>query len=112
MANPLVDSYLNESTKLDGENYVNWKFKLITILEAYNLWTIVKGDEPKPQPPVATQDWEKREMKAKVLLCMLVKDNIIPHIRDCETSKATWDTLKGLYETTNANRIFINGCCK
>ena len=52
MANPLADSYLNESSKLDGENYVNWKFKLITVLEAYNLWTIVKGDEPKPIPPL------------------------------------------------------------
>eukprot|EP00253_Pinus_taeda_P020335 PITA_20335 len=107
MANPLADSYLNESTKLDGENYVNWKFKIITVLEAYNLWPIVKGDETKPRPPTATQDWEKREMKARVLLRMSVKDNIIPHVRDCETSKATWDTLKGLYETTNANRILF-----
>lgn len=32
MENPLADSYLNESTKLDGKNYVNWKFKLTTIL--------------------------------------------------------------------------------
>ena len=107
MANLLADSYLNESTKLDGENYVNWKFTLITVLEAYNLFTIVKGDEPKATPPAASPDWDKREMKAKVLLRMSVKDNIIPHIRDCATSKATWDTLKGLYETTNANRILF-----
>jgi hypothetical protein len=46
-------------------------------------------------------------MKAKVLLRMSVKDNIIPHIRDCETSKETWDTLKGLFETSNANRILF-----
>jgi len=49
MENPLVDSYLIESIKLDGENYVNWRFKVTTILEAYNLWTIVKGDEPIPK---------------------------------------------------------------
>ena len=107
MANPLADSYLNESSRLDGENYVNWKFKIITVLEAYNLWLIVKGDETKPQPPTNTKDWKKHEMKARVLLRMSVKDNIIPHIRDCETSKATWDTLKGLYETTNANHILF-----
>jgi hypothetical protein len=59
---------LNESTKLDGENYVNWKFKLMTVLEAYNLWTIVKGDEPKPTVVASIPDWDKREMKAKVLL--------------------------------------------
>jgi hypothetical protein len=29
MANPLTDSYLKESTKLDGENYVHWKFKIM-----------------------------------------------------------------------------------
>ena len=80
MANPLVDLYLNESTKLDGKNYVNWKFKLVTILKAYNLWTIVKGDEPKPIAAAVIPDWDKREMKAKVLLRMSVKDNIIPHI--------------------------------
>ncbi len=43
MANLLLDNYMNESTKFDGENYVNWKFKLMTILEGNSLW-----DEPKP----------------------------------------------------------------
>jgi hypothetical protein len=38
---------------------------------------------------------------------MSVTDNIIPRIRDCKTSKETWDVLKGLYETTNANQILF-----
>jgi hypothetical protein len=76
------------------------KFKLTTILEAYSLWTIVKGDEPKPTVVASIPDWDRREMKAKVLLRMSVKDNIIPHIRDCKTSKETWDVLKGLFETS------------
>jgi hypothetical protein len=107
MENPLVDSYLNESTKLDAKNYVNWKFKLATILEAYSLWTIVKGDEPKPIVVASIPDWDRQEMKEKVLLHMFVKENIIPHIRDCKTSKETWKALKGLYETSNANRILF-----
>ena len=32
---------------------------------------------------------------------------MIPHIRNCDTSKVTWDMLKGLYETTNANRVLF-----
>lgn len=36
MSNLFADTYLDESTKLDGGNYVNWKFKLLTILEGYN----------------------------------------------------------------------------
>ena len=103
MANSLIDSYLNESNKLDGSNYVNWKFKMQTVLEESRVWAIVSGDEAKPA--TAAQDWEKRENKAKVFLRMYVKDNIIFHIRDCKTYKETWDILKGLYQTTNTNRV-------
>jgi hypothetical protein len=59
-------------------------------MEGYGVWTIVKGDEEKPDVTTGAttthiQDWEKCENKAKVLLCMSVKDNIIPHIREAKT---------------------------
>ena len=38
---------------------------------------------------------------------MSINENNIPHIRNCTTSKATWDTLKGLYQTTDANRVLF-----
>jgi hypothetical protein len=108
MTNIMADSYINESNKLDGKNYVNWKFKLQTLMEGYNVWSIACGDEAKPVAPAASvQDWERRETKMKVLLRMSVKDNIIPHIRECKTSHETWETLKGLYETTNTNRVLF-----
>ena len=67
MSNQLANSYLNESSKLDGKNYINWKFKILTICEAWNVWSVVNGDELKPAGATGT-DWEKRETKAKVLL--------------------------------------------
>ena len=109
MDNVLAESYLSESNNLDGENYANWKFKLQTLMESNNTWAIVFGAEVKPMSPQATvvtiQDWERRESKAKVLLQMTINDNIIPHIRECKTSKETWDTLKNLYEMKTTNRI-------
>ena len=85
------------SIKLNGENYVIWKFKFITILEALSLWLIVKGDEQKPTYPLCLSEWNSWETKEKVLIRMSVQDNIIPHIRNCKTSKDTWDKLKILY---------------
>lgn len=38
---------------------------------------------------------------------MFVKDSIIPHIRDCNTSAETWNTLKELYETKNTNWVIF-----
>jgi hypothetical protein len=67
----LIDSYLNETNKLDGLNYINWKFKMHTLLEGYNAWEIVSGTEAKlTTPTTSVQDWKKRETKAKVLLRM------------------------------------------
>ena len=48
MNNQIIVAYLNESNKLDGSNYSNWKFKMQTVLEAHNSWTIENGDESKP----------------------------------------------------------------
>jgi hypothetical protein len=38
---------------------------------------------------------------------MSVKDSIIPHIRESNTSAETRTTLKSLYETSNTNRIMV-----
>jgi hypothetical protein len=45
MANPLAETYLNKANKLDGSNFINWKFKMQTLMEGYGVWTITKGDE-------------------------------------------------------------------
>ena len=44
------------SIKFNGENYVNWKFKLITILAALDLLPIVKGDQQNPTNPLSIAD--------------------------------------------------------
>ena len=58
MSNKLEESYLNESSKLDGENYIDWKFRILTICEAWHVWPIVNRDELKPIGATNT-DWEK-----------------------------------------------------
>jgi hypothetical protein len=64
----LPDTYINEASKLHGENYVNWKFKLQTVLELFGGWTIVNGTELKPTDPALIADWNKREARAKVTM--------------------------------------------
>ena len=86
MVNPLAETYLNEANKLNGLNFINWKFKMQTLMEGYGVWTIAKGDEVKLDAVVGAtaahiQDWDKHENKAKILLQMSLKDNIIPHLK-------------------------------
>ena len=61
----LADTYINEASKLNGENYVNWKFKLQTVLELFGGWTIVNGTELKPVDPALIPDWKKGKPKPR-----------------------------------------------
>ena len=73
---------------------VNCKFVTIDEVELAN-------------PPTAIIYCEKRETKAKVLLQMSIKDNIILHSRDYKTSIETLTVLNNLYEMENSNRILF-----
>jgi hypothetical protein len=42
---------------LDGSNYVNWKFKMQTLMEVSNVWLVVSGQEAKFESPANTRDW-------------------------------------------------------
>ena len=65
-----ADLYITESSKLNGESYVNWKFKLVIVLAALSLWLIVKGDEQKPSYSLSLLDWNRQEVQEKVLIRM------------------------------------------
>ena len=63
MANALANSYLNESNKMDGFNYVNLKFNIKTLMETSNVWPLVSGQETKFEFLANTRDWDTRERK-------------------------------------------------
>ena len=86
MENSLDDSYMKESNKLDGSNYVKWKLKIQTFMEGENVWSITYGKESKPKAFAnSIQYWDYPERKVKVFPRIFVKDNIIHHIRYCNT---------------------------
>lgn len=45
-----------------------------------------------------------------MLLKMSVKDCIIPHIRECESTSEIWGISKDLYEIRNTNRLLFLKC--
>ena len=76
-----------------------------TVLKAQSGWTIANEDEWKLTASVP--DWENREGREKALLKMLVKDCIMPHIREYKSTCEISTVLKDLYEMRNTNRLFF-----
>ena len=54
---------------------------------------------------VALDLYEVKEARAQRIILDGVKDHLIPHLAEKTTAKEMWDTLKGLYEAKNENRI-------
>lgn len=100
--NSIVTKYT--ITKLNGENYFLWKFKLKLLLIEKGVWSVI--DEVRPDP--ITTEWIRNDQKAQTTIGLNIDDLQIHHIRDCNSAKEIWDTLKEVYEKdTPSNRIYI-----
>lgn len=55
-----MEYYLHKSSKLDGSNFMNWKFNIQTLLEGVNAWSIVTGDEQRLSAGTQEKDLDKR----------------------------------------------------
>eukprot|EP01018_Ginkgo_biloba_P021897 Gb_19202 [translate_table: standard] len=118
----IVGYVLPNAHKLNGKNYVIWKFKIFYILALKKLTKIVEGKEPKlvvnptqtatritSPTPTATgkdvEDWEDHDREALAIIGLSDADDLITHLQGKTSSTNAWQTLKDLYETKNETRV-------
>jgi len=98
---------LLESQKLDSTNFGTWSFKMMTILEVKDLIGVVSGKETRPIDPALVAAWEAKDLKARAMLKLNVKDSVVVHIKRCTTSAEIWATLTSTFASTNVPRIMM-----
>ncbi|UYV73167.1 K02A2.6-like, partial [Cordylochernes scorpioides] len=90
--------------KLDGYNYSLWSFKIEMLLQKEDLWEVVTENIPD-EPKV---EWKKKDSKARAIINLSIADSQIVHVKNLLTAKATWDTLKNIYERkTLSGKIYL-----
>lgn len=108
-------------TKLNGENYFTWKYKMELFLRKEKVWTAISTRRPIVHEESSTvtaaiiqQQQEKldafleKDEMARVTIGLFVEDNQLALIRNLTTAKETWDTLKSYYErNTFQNKVMI-----
>ncbi|UYV68918.1 hypothetical protein LAZ67_6001665 [Cordylochernes scorpioides] len=98
---PSHDVTLN---KLDGYNYSLWSFKIEMLLQKEDLWEVVTENIPD-EPKI---EWKKKDSKARAIINLSIADSQIVHVKNLLTAKATWDTLKNIYERkTLSGKIYL-----
>lgn len=93
--------------RLEGvSNYLQWKVQISVVLWENKLWSHVSTVVTMPSlVPIALDLHEVKEARAQRIILDGLKDHLIPHLAEKTTAKEMWDTLKGLYEAKNENRI-------
>ena len=93
--------------RLEGvSNYLQWKVWISVVLQENKLWSHVSTIVTVPSSdPIALDLHEVKEAKSQRIILDGVKNHLIPHLAEKTTAKEMWDTLKGLYEAKNENRI-------
>ena len=118
-----------ETTKLVGAaNYSVWKFCIRNVLQKEDLWDVVNHDPTLGAivavPTVLLADADaaaiatarveanmqlaRLQTRALAILCLSVRDEIIPHISEISDPAVVWATVKSLYETSgNARKLLL-----
>ncbi|UYV75014.1 hypothetical protein LAZ67_12002096, partial [Cordylochernes scorpioides] len=72
--------------------------------EKEDLWEVVTENIPD-EPKI---EWKKKDSKARAIINLSITDSQIVHVKNLLTAKATWDTLKNIYERkTLSGKIYL-----
>ena len=96
--------------KLDGSNWITWKFQLKHLLLAKDLWKYVDGSAMLAEGATAEQRAKHRSesQKAFSVIAMSVSTSQLYLITSYEEPKEAWDVLKKHFEReTLANKLFL-----
>ena len=96
--------------KLDGTNWITWKFQLRHLLMAKGFWKYVDGSTALPDEPTPEQTakYQSESQRAFSTIAMLVSSSQLYLITSHEEPKQAWDALKDHFERdTLANKIFL-----
>ena len=96
--------------KLDGSNWITWKFQVRHLMMAKGLWkfvdesTVLAGDASEE----VREKFKAEQQKAFSTIVMSLSSSLLYLITSCELPKDAWDTLKKHFERdTLANKLFL-----
>jgi hypothetical protein len=93
---------------LEGaSNFNPWKERIALLLEESELWDIVEKTQTIPTDVVLLAAYNKKTVKAKIIILDTVKDHIIPNVTEKTHAYEMWASLTKLYQSINQNRKMV-----
>ncbi|KAF5315192.1 hypothetical protein D9619_006932 [Psilocybe cf. subviscida] len=100
------DRLLMNVTRLDGQNYHDWKFAIEMVMRNQKCWDVVSGVTKKPDDKTELVEWEKKASDGLTIIGLCVQPTQYTYIRDAKDGSQAWTKLKDAYEkNTRSTRI-------
>ena len=93
---------VRDQDRLDeASNFTVWKAKILSILDRNRVKNFALKVIAVPDDPNDNDKYEEAMARAKIIIFDEVKDHVVPHIAEKETTYEMWGTLKKLYQHTS-----------
>ena len=104
----MASAGLRDQDRLDGaSNFGVWKARLSLLLEENGIKDYATIGVVVPTDATQLATYKKEDAKARRIILDGVKDHIVPHISELDTTKKMWDVILNLYQNATTNRKMI-----
>ena len=106
----MVVNGLRDQDRLDGASkFVVWKARILSILDKHRIKAFALRVVAIPVDPAENEKYEDAMARVKCMIPDGVKDHVVPHIAENNTTKEMWDTLKTLYQGSSVQwKMLLN----
>jgi len=99
---------VRDQDRLDGaSNFVVWKAGILSVLDRNRVKHFALRTIPIPVDPIDNNKYEDAMARAKSIILDGVKDHIVPHIVEKNTTQEMWEALTKLYQQTSVQRKML-----
>ena len=104
----MSDRYLTSITKLNGENYHDWKFAVSMALRQKGCWGVISGVEEKSKTREGDKSWDTKAEEGLTIIALTVDPSQYTYIRNSANGVEAWTALKEIYEkNSRSTRISL-----
>ncbi|CAI5478185.1 unnamed protein product [Closterium sp. Yama58-4] len=92
--------------KFNGDNFVEWSFRMENVFDHYDLLEVMEGTEKRPENDPEKSPWVRKSAQGYLLLGQALGSTQIRHIkpfqREPEKGPKAWAALKGVHAPATA----------
>lgn len=93
-------------TKLNGNNFLVWKMRLVSLFTSHKSLNIVNGTTGRPGTAGDAQnEWDQASSEALTALLMCMEDSQVEQVSGCKTAQEIWAKLHAMYESTSGENV-------